>query len=165
MIDPERVQFLELIDTARQYCRIIENNADQSDWLRPLVRILPRLHAGIVALHDPGGHSLPPELADFDDRFDLFSQLRAKLGELDMYWLEYDEPGEMASDVDHRSGSLADDLTDIYFELKRGLNMLDAAGMDEVAHLWDVGFKQHWGQHLVDAERHLYSLRVNNRLI
>ncbi len=164
MIDPERVQFQELIETARQYCRLIEQGGEQTDLLKPLIRILPRLHAGIVALHDPGGASLPPELADFDDRFDLFSELRAKLGELDMYWLEYDEPTEPAAGVDHRSGSLADDLTDIYFELKRGLNMLEAAGMDEVAHLWEVGFRQHWGQHLVDAERHLYSLRVNNRL-
>ena len=47
---------------------------------------------------------------------------------------------------------------------QRGLNMLEAAGPDEVAHLWEVGFKQHWGQHLVDAERHLYALKINNRL-
>ncbi len=165
MIDPERVKFLELIDTARQYCQMIECSADRSDWLGPLVKVLPKMHASIVALHDPGGSSFPPGLADFDDRFDLFSQLRSKLGELDMYWLEYDEISELASDIDHRSGSLADDLTDIYFELKRGLNMLDAAGMDEVAHLWEIGFKQHWGQHLVDAERHLYTLRANNQLV
>jgi hypothetical protein len=107
---------------------------------------------------------LPPELADFEDRFDLFSELRTCLGERDIYWLEYDHPGDISMDGEHRTGSLADDLTDIYFELKRGLNMLEAAGPDKVAHLWESGFRQHWGQHLVDAERHLYALKVNDRL-
>jgi hypothetical protein len=82
-----------------------------------------------------------------------------------MYWLEYDHPDDTNTDGEHRTGSLADDLTDIYFELKRGLNMLDAAGPDEVAHLWELGFKEHWGQHLVDAERHLYSLKINDQLM
>ena len=104
-------------------------------------------------------------MADFDDRFDLFSQLRTQLGERDMYWLEYDDPGDGGGGGEHRTGSLADDLTDIYFELKRGLNLLDAAGPDEVAHLWELGFQQHWGQHLVDAERHLYALKINDQLM
>jgi len=156
---------MELVETARQYCSLIDRIPGRRDWLVPLFRILPRLHAAVVSIPDPGGGSFPPELSDFDDRFDLFSQLRSQLGEKDMYWLEFDDHSEVAVDGEHRTGSLADDLTDIYFELKRGLNMLDAAGPDEVAHLWEVGFKQHWGQHLVDAERHLYSLKVNNQLM
>jgi hypothetical protein len=149
MREPEHVQFMELVETARQYCH------------------LTRLHAGIVALRASASGRVPPEPADFDDRFDLFSQLRAKLGERDSYWLEYDDPAETPEDAEHRTGSLADDLTDIYFELKRGLNMLDAdsAGPDRVAHLWELGFRRHWGQHLVDAERHLYALRVNDELV
>jgi hypothetical protein len=164
MRDPERVQFMELVETARQYCNVIDRMSGKSDWFAPLSRLLPRLHAGVVALSVPAEGRLPPEPADFDDRFDLFTQLRSKLGERDTYWMEFDEPVATAVDVEHRSGSLADDLTDIYFELKRGLNMLDAEGPDRVAHLWEQGFKQHWGQHLVDAERHLYSLRVSDQL-
>jgi hypothetical protein len=118
----------------------------------------------VVAVNDPGGSEFVPEHADLDARFDLFTRLRTRLGERDVYWLEFDHPEDARADDDHRTGSLADDLTDIYFELKRGLRLLDAAGPDEVAHLWGVGFKRHWGQHLVDAERHLYALKVNDRL-
>ena len=164
MNDPESLQFMELVATAREYCQTIDRISRRTDWLGSMFRILPRLHAAIVSMRDSGNSRLPPELADFDDRFDLFSQLRSHLGDRDVYWLEFDDPNEFSMDGEHRTGSLADDLTDIYFELKRGLNMLDAVGPDEVAHLWETGFRQHWGQHLVDAERHLYSLKINNQL-
>jgi len=161
MTGPDSVEFSKLVETARQYCGLIDQVATGKDWLAPVFQILPRLHARVVALRDPGGGSFPPDSSDLDARFDMFTQLRAQLGEQDTYWLEFDHPGDAE---EHRSGSLADDLTDIYFELKRGLQLLDRVGPEVVAHLWELGFKQHWGQHLVDAERHLYALRVNNAL-
>lgn len=164
MQDPEHIQFKELVKTARDYCNLIDGLSGRDDWLLALFQLLPRLHANVVAMPDPGGGEVTDQNSDLDDRFDLFSQLRMRLGDRDMYWLEFDQPGDVHEDDEHRSGSLADDLTDIYFELKRGLAMLDAAPPDAVAHLWEVGFKQHWGQHLVDAERHLYALRVNEQL-
>jgi hypothetical protein len=165
MRNPERAQFMQLVETARRYCNLIDRVKGHNDWLLPLFQILPRLHADIVALHAAGDGAFPPEVADFDDRFALFSELRSRLGERDMYWLEYDQPNDVSTDDEHRTGSLADDLTDIYFELKRGLNLLEAAGPEEVAHLWESGFKHHWGQHLVDAERHLYALKINDQLM
>ena len=77
-------------------------------------------------------------------------------------YLEFDAAGE-----DHcQSGSLADDLTDIYCELKYGLTLLDAQPDDptEAFDGWRTGYRVHWGQHLVDAERHLYALQSRNRL-
>ena len=165
MRNPERAQFMQLVETARSYCKLIDGVQDGKDWLVPLFQMLPRLHAEVVVLHNGLDGLFPPEIADFDDRFALFSRLRSWLGERDVYWLEYDHPDDLGSDDEHRTGSLADDLTDIYFELKRGLNLLDSVGPEEVAHLWEVGFKHHWGQHLVDAERHLYALRINDQLI
>ena len=165
MREPEHVHFMELVETARQYCNLIDRMSGRADWLGPIARLLPRLHAGVVSLRASAGDHFPPEPADFDDRFDLFRQLRLRLGEHDTYWLEFDEPAIAAVDAEHRSGSLADDLTDIYFELKRGLNMLDVEGPERVADLWELGFKRHWGQHLVDAERHLYSLRASDQLV
>jgi hypothetical protein len=164
MLDPDRIQFMELVETARDYCHLIERMLGREDWLSPLFQLLPRLHANVVAIADPGGMDIAPELSDLDDRFDLFSQLRLRLGEHDVYWLEFDQPEDVPGDDEHRTGSLADDLTDIYFELKRGLRLLEAVGPDVVAHLWETGFNQHWGQHLVDAERHLYALKVNEQL-
>ncbi len=160
----DSVQFMELVQTANRFCGLIDGIQRSDNWLDQLSRLLPRLHAEVVVLPDPGGGVIPPETGDFDDRFDLFSELRVRLGERDMYWLEYDNPADVVTGEEHRTGSLADDLTDIYFELKRGLELLDTTGPDEVAHLWEEGFKKHWGQHLVDAERHLYALKVNDQL-
>ena len=98
---------------------------------------------------------------DLDQRFELFSRLHRLLGDLDGYWMEYD----VAPDRQEMSGSLADDLTDIYCELKNGLKRLD--GSDDTGRTlgrWRAGFCKHWGQHVVDAERHLYALSARDRL-
>jgi hypothetical protein len=76
--------------------------------------------------------------------------------------MEFDGAGGEQS----KTGSLADDLTDIYCELKYGLTLLDAQpeDPDEAFEGWRTGYRVHWGQHLVDAERHLYSLQSRNKL-
>jgi hypothetical protein len=164
MRDAQCSQFTELVNAAREYCNLIDLNARHEDWLSRLSLLLPRLHASVVTLHDPGGSAVEPEYEDLDDRFDLYSELRERLGERDVYWLEFDRPEDVHGGDEHRTGSLADDLTDIYFELKRGLCMLNKAGSEPVIHFWGAGFRQHWGQHLVDAERHLYRLTIDDRL-
>lgn len=151
-----------LLETARKYCRLIETaSADEDDWLSDLARVLPRLHA-LIAMVDnpPDDPGEIPEL-DLDSRFELFSRLYEALGERDSYWLEFDAPGGATPGT----GSLADDLTDIYCDLRLGLNRL-AANDDPAQTLdeWRFGFSAHWGQHLVDAERHLYALNSRNAL-
>ena len=73
---------------------------------------------------------------------------------------------DAAHDKQCMSGSLADDLTDIYCELKHGLRLLDAnpPQTDLALDGWRRSYKAHWGQHLVDAERHLYALRARGEL-
>jgi len=127
MREHDSIEFKELVATARRFCGLIDGIPGSDNWLEQLSRILPRLHAEVAVLPDPGGTVLCVETADFDDRFDLFSELRVRLGERDMYWLEYDNPNDVVTGDEHRTGSLADDLTDIYFELKRGLELLEAA--------------------------------------
>ena len=104
---------------------------------------------------------MPLYETDLDERFELYSNLRKVLGERDSYWLEFDAvPEDM-----HMSGSLADDLTDIYFDLRYGLALLDDVWPQRAAQAWQSSYRMHWGQHLVDAERHLYALKVRNRLV
>ena len=165
MQDPEHIQFKELVKTARDYCNLIDGLSGRDDWLLVLFQLLPRLHANVVAMPDPGGGEVTDQYSDLDDRFDLFSELRMRLGDRDMYWLEFDQPGDVHEDDEHRSGSLADDLTDIYCELKHGLKRFD--DNDDAGRTlgrWRTGFCRHWGQHVVDAERHLYALSARDRL-
>lgn len=144
-----------MVAAARDYCRMIEAERwSRPDWLVHVADLLPRLHAAVTALRPPDMTPLPPQRADLDRRFELFSRLRKQLGCNDGYWLEYDHwfaPEEM-------SGSLADDLTDIYFDLKQGLEWLDCRSPERAARTWQSGYRLHWGEHLVDAERQLYRL-------
>ncbi len=109
-------------------------------------------------MHPAQGEALLPVHIDIDQRFELFSRLRTELGGRDSYWLEYDNGNSVHPQ--HMSGSLADDLADIYFDLKPGLEMLSRVKPDKVLRYWRRSFELHWGQHLVDAERHLYALRA-----
>jgi hypothetical protein len=150
-----------IVGLARRYCRLIETSGDADPaWLAEVAALLPRLHAAVVSLDavDLGEeHHLTPDL---DARFELFSHLRDLLGERDGYWLEFDRLG----DAEHMTGSLADDLTDIYCELKHGLRLVDSHQRGALRG-WREGFEGHWGQHLFDAQRHLSALAAEDRLL
>ncbi len=151
-----------MVEVADEYCRLIESSgADRQDWLARVFALLPRLHAAIVAQIKHNGQTVTPLDANLENRFELFTALHRLLGERDAYWMEFD----LLQDEDHKSGSLADDLTDIYCELKAGLNQLEhEQDSEQILGNWRHGYKMHWGRHLVDAERHLYELSTKNQL-
>ena len=151
----------EMVGVAENYCQLIERTGwGQGDWLEDLFSLMPRLHLAVTALTAYDHGELPLPAVDLDQRFELYSRLRNALGDRDSYWLEFDASPEEI----HRSGSLADDLTDIYFDLQHGLHLLDEAWPQQAAQAWQSSYRIHWGQHLVDAERHLYALKVRNQL-
>ena len=146
----------DLIRTSEVFCELIDdlrNSGHGSSALAELARVLPRLHAELAGLNHraEAGEHLP--CVDLEARFDLYSQLKVVLGEYDSYWLEYDHEGHSQSP----SGSLADDLTDIYCELQLGLSLLECSP-NQTLDIWEAGYRLNWGQHLVDAAKHLYTL-------
>lgn len=153
----------KVVQTAQEYCELIEStDEDPRDdhWLELLLELLPRIHADMAALGPANGKGEPMKV-DLDARFDLFTRLRHLLGDRDSYWMQFDT----AQDDQAMSGSLADDLTDIYCELKYGLKSLQAEqDSDSTMNSWRHGYRVHWGQHLVDAERHLYELSARDEL-
>lgn len=157
-------QWQVLANAAAEYCNLIEQvDKVSSVWLEDLACLLPQIHSAVLALGEVvEGMRTYNMRADYDSRFALYSRLSRLLGERDHYRMIYDSVHKGAS----VSGSLADDITDIYFELKNGLEILkeNPANPGRAASAWRHGFIVHWGQHLVDAERHLYELKVNNQL-
>lgn len=152
---------LEMVSLARRYCEVIEASGEGCrDWLRDVANLLPRLHAAVRLLPQHHNESDGCWVPDFDARFELFSHLHCLLGDNDGYWLEYDR---MDAGQSIMTGSLADDLTDIYCELKQGLRRFDGEPHRALA-VWCRGFRCHWGQHLVDAERHLHALETCGQL-
>lgn len=151
----------EVAALVRRYCDLIESSgAERPGWLRAVASLLPRLHAAIASIN-PCDYCVDHlDLVDLDARFDLFAHLRALLDDRDSYWLEFDSDKDGAEGM---TGSLADDLTDIYFELKHGLRVLDLDPDFAIAS-WASGYELHWGQHLRDAERQLAMLGAQDRL-
>ena len=150
----------DMVGLARQYCQLIDASSIENPvWLARIADLLPRLHAAVMTLGARDFDEDAELAADLDARFELFTHLRELLGDRDGYWLEFDRVGDSHA----MTGSLADDLTDIYCELKHGLRLME--GEPELAlRGWRDGFDHHWGRHLVDAQRHLAELAARDRL-
>jgi len=149
-----------IANLAQQYCQLIEtSDLSRVNWLGQVADLLPRLHAATISFSEAVPNDGVDCEVDLDARFELFTHLRQLLGERDGYWLEFDRIG----DGNAMTGSLADDLTDIYCELKFGLRVIDQ-DPDSAVQGWLNGFEGHWRQHLIDAERHLSALAAQDRL-
>lgn len=149
-----------LLGLARRYCTLIEGSGPDNDhWLREVAELLPRLHASIMSALEPGERDEPTIGVDLDARFELYTHLHGLLGERDAYWLEFDRDSDGAD----MTGSLADDLTDIYCELKHGLKFVHEHP-EQALHGWLSGFESHWERHLLDAERQLSQLQMQGKL-
>jgi hypothetical protein len=155
-------QIEEVLTIARRYCDLIDaSGCDRPHWLSEVAQVLPRLHAGMTSLHYSAPHAEHDHPVDLDARFELYSHLRELLADRDGYFLEFDCAYEGA---DAMTGSLADDLTDIYCELKHGLRAFHS-NPARALETWFLGYECHWGQHLTDAQRHLANLAAANRLV
>ena len=53
-------------------------------------------------------------------------------------------------------GDLADDLLDVYLDLKEGVATFDAGYPRHAVWLWRFGFEVHWGHHATSALRALH---------
>jgi hypothetical protein len=150
----------EIIGLAHRYCELIEvSGAENPSWLKDIAMLLPSLHTAVESLDRPmvtGSVALTPDL---DTRFELYTHLVTLLGDRDAYWTELDR----ADDPRTMTGSLADDLTDIYCELKHGLHRVDE-DPEYSLRAWAEGFARHWNQHLTDAQRHIEVLHSQGRL-
>lgn len=151
----------EVLAVARNYCDLIDaSGGGRPSWLHEIAQILPRLHALMASLRHPVPQAQYDNPVDLDARFELYSHLRELLADRDGYFLEFD-CGQGGADA--MTGSLADDLTDIYCELKHGLRAFQA-NPAQVLEAWIMGYDCHWGQHLADAQRHLAYLEAADRL-
>ena len=150
---------VQMTTVAREYCGLIENcnlfDGEQY-WLRRMEKLLPRLHAAAVSLDSSNinqGYDLPND----DMRCELFMRLNQLLYNDCILWLDLDRADVKQSMCE----SLADDFTDIYFDVKTGLDKLEH-NTSMAMGIWYSSFYTHWGQHLVDAETWLHAVEARN---
>ncbi len=138
------------VDQTHQFCDFIERASTL-----PLRARLEATRARLLALYRAGTvlpHVEPPEGFDAGPNpprpegwkgFDNF----------EVYWEVFDPYVDEAP----VAGSLSDDLLDVYFDVRRGLDLWKSKA-PRAAAIWEwrFHFDSHWGDHAVDALRALH---------
>ncbi len=149
---------------ANQFCSLVDSalNLERADLLLQIYRILPKLIDEAISLPDlelsdndepneedgqPGSSTNARQSLQQWDQ--LYRLLKEKLGD----WDRYSQMFDPTMDDKAISGSLADDIADIYRDVKEGLVLAEAraAAPEDVIWDWRLSFYSHWGKHAMDA--------------
>jgi hypothetical protein len=140
---------------ARGFCEFCER--ETSEGREAYVAELER---HLVALYGAALDLTPAEPPDKDaprpshqEWRIVFDRVAAELGDAGAYWLVFDPFAEEAPVL----GQLADDVADIYRDLKSGIALIDERPANDASWDWRFTFDSHWGLHAASA---LYALRV-----
>ncbi|MFY9587044.1 MAG: DUF5063 domain-containing protein [Actinomycetota bacterium] len=136
---------------AVRFCSVIEQAGavPLQRWLRDAESALANAYASAVALPAVGPATMKPlPRMSHDEWAALYDELRAALGAHDSYAVVLGE-GDRESIV---AASLADDLAEIYQELRSGLDAsTSGAPPEDVLFEWRTAFEIHWASHAVGA--------------
>lgn len=149
----------DMAEMAEAFCRLvdaIDPRGEERAWWLQMRELLPRLHMAVIALGESDAPCKTYSLPDDEQRFELYIQLNHRLQANALLGQKLGE-NPLFSRLCER---LADDLTDMYFDLRRGLELLQRhpAQPQLATGDWQSSFYQHWGHHLLDAERWLYAV-------
>lgn len=75
---------------------------------------------------------------------------------IDIYWEVFDPVSDDATEGQAVAGSLADDISDIYRDVARGLIAYESGRRSEAHWEWAFHLRHHWGAHATSAIRALH---------
>jgi len=158
----ETKPIVEFRDIASKFCLLIENRDAKKpiQLLQEAFIILPQLCLCGMRLPDIKKLS-DYEVPDVPNEqwYELFESLQYRLKDYDVYTEVFDPYDEEDQNPIH--GTLSDDLSDIYRDIKNGLqeweNVTTTERLDIIWH-WKFLFEHHWGHHATGVFRALYSL-------
>jgi hypothetical protein len=157
---------------ARKYCAVVDSarSLEKSDLLNRMYEVLPALIDAAIHLPDvsvsdstdgePNENSSQgsptARMADAE-RHELYQSLREKLGDTDLYRMVFDA----AKSTEAIHGSLADDIADIYRDLREGIVLMNESktSPQNVIWEWRLGFESHWGHHAMNALKTIHDIR------
>ena len=141
---------------ASRFCSVVESaqHLDRNEFVSQVYRILPKLIDEAISLPDVELSDDPKSKRKsvrqkIEEWNQLYNSLKGKLGEWDLYRQVFDP----TRDTELICGSLADDIADIYRDLKEGLVLKEADQIrpEDLIWEWRVRFYSHWGKHAIDA--------------
>lgn len=156
---------------AERYCSLVDSRSalDKSEFLVQVYRMLPELIAEanrlpLVTFGDDENEEQEATIRQIraerevkeQEWGQLYDSLKEKLGDWNLYWMVFDP----RTDSEAIHGSLADDIADIYRDLKDGIVLKETNKVpaSEIIFEWRSGFTSHWGQHAVNALRTIHFL-------
>jgi len=148
----------EIVDrfrvVASQFCSAVDSapSMDRAELLLEIYRILPTLiHEAVGLPKVESDDNPPPSNARLShQQWDkLYNALKKILGDWDLYRQVFDPVKDQGAIL----GTLADDLADIYCDLKEGLVLMETqqATPGHIIWKWRFSFYSHWGKHAIDA--------------
>ena len=118
-------------------------NADMSHCMAELYSIALSLPP--VEPETTGADGAPFQTDEWNK---LHRLLKEKIGPLDTYWEIFDSTAK----EEPVQGSLAGDISDIYFDLKRSLELEESdVPKSDLQFDWRFDFRSHWARHLLGA--------------
>jgi len=147
---------------AQEFCSLVDSASqkDRTTLLVEIYRVLPRLIHEAMCLpmiktaeeddESEGQSSSRPRVRITEEKWgELYHLLKEKLGDWDLYWQVFDP----TTDKEAVCGTLADDIADIYRDLKEGLSLREEhlAPPKDIIWSWRLLYYSHWGKHAIDA--------------
>jgi hypothetical protein len=153
---PEQDRAVQVFaDAAMAYCALIDAPV-QGGVVAPsrqLSKALSEVYVAALDLPDVFDDGAPEPDGAYSPNAQTL-QAWIQLLCVDHYW-EIFEPTQPKPD-EPVLASLADDLRDIYTDLKRGLDLFHKGHETAAAWEWRFNFHAHWGRHLVSAQRAIF---------
>jgi len=145
---------------AQEFCQLVERGSlsERKHFIQTLFTHLARLCE--VANRLPWVDPITPDVeinqneikSHAEECVELSVRLRKTFGNLDGYWDVFDQTRK----EDPINGSLANDIAEIYMDLKEALSLLgNGTNLNDVYWQWRFDFRSHWGRHAGSALRFL----------
>jgi hypothetical protein len=149
---------------ANRFCSVVDSapKIERADLLFQIYRILPKVIDEAISVPDVtpsdsndgiDGTSQVPVRTKHRQSLEEWSQLYNLLKEKLVDWDSYRQVFDPTRDNEAIFGTLADDLADIYRNLKEGIVASEShrARPEDVIWSWRFSFYSHWGKHAMDA--------------
>lgn len=158
---------IEFITVANEYCGFLElqNDFTAEDFIDKLTKLLPLLYLKVSLLprFNARMEEMPEKFVSEYDYSHLINNLAEKLGERNDYLEVFHE--EMQFSDTPIVASIAENLADIYQDLKDTLNNFELAAedvMNDTMVVCQTNFETYWGQALTNALRALHQVRFSD---
>jgi hypothetical protein len=158
----DQTDIKDFLLTAREYCSFIElTDKTGNEFLKQLQNLLLKLYQQARAIPwTTVTHREDAEVEFLNTKYEhIFKQMADKIGDDRFYWTVFDPTDD--KDTEAVCGDLADDIGDIYRDIKRSLLTFDRETLaSKERAIWDLKFlfEKHWGQHSIDALRTIHFL-------